>query len=54
MQFPEPSYDPVIGNYFKRIHAASYQEVMDREADKALFKAGIIPEHVHEHEDTTK
>lgn len=27
---------------------------MDREADKALFKAGIIPEHVHENEGTIK
>lgn len=27
---------------------------MDREADKALFNTGIIPEHVHENEGTTK
>ena len=52
MQYAEPAYDPIIGNYYKRIHAASYQEVMGIESDKLLFRAGVIPERVYENDGT--
>lgn len=40
--------DPVLSQHFKRTHAFNYQELMGYEADKALFRAGCLPENVYE------
>lgn len=42
----------MLNQHFKRKHAFNFQELMGYEADKALFRAGCLPENVHEFDGT--
>ena len=44
--------DPVLTRHFKRSHAFTYQEHMGLEADRALFRAGCLPQNIYEGDGT--